>query len=99
MIVAPEPSLEHATMSSLSSYVPNAPQLSYANAPSWSGPPIRVGVIGGSGLYKLEGLDVIAELNPMTVNLSRRQIFFAVSMQESDSSYYPCSRGELHLLP
>lgn len=39
------------------------------NAPSiaWDGLPIRVGVIGGSGLYKLEGIEIIDVVNPETV--------------------------------
>ncbi|WFD00563.1 S-methyl-5'-thioadenosine phosphorylase [Malassezia yamatoensis] len=32
----------------------------------WDGPPIYVGVIGGSGLYKLEGIEVIDTINPQT---------------------------------
>lgn len=37
--------------------------------PEWNGPPIRVGVIGGSGLYKLEGIEVIDVVRPLTVRL------------------------------
>lgn len=29
---------------------------------------IKIAVIGGSGLYNLEGLEVIEEINPETVN-------------------------------
>jgi 5'-methylthioadenosine phosphorylase len=28
---------------------------------------VKIAVIGGSGLYKLEGLEVIEEINPETV--------------------------------
>lgn len=33
----------------------------------YDGPPVRVGVIGGSGLYKLEGIDVVDVVRPLTV--------------------------------
>ena len=33
----------------------------------WNGPPILVGVIGGSGLYKLEGIEIIDSVRPETV--------------------------------
>ena len=33
----------------------------------WKGPAIRVGVIGGSGLYKLEGIEVVDVVRPLTV--------------------------------
>lgn len=36
---------------------------------AWNGFPIRVGVIGGSGLYKLEGIEIIDFVNPETVRL------------------------------
>jgi 5'-methylthioadenosine phosphorylase len=29
---------------------------------------VKIAVIGGSGLYNLEGLEVIEEVNPETVN-------------------------------
>lgn len=58
-------------MSASAPYAPNAPHLDFDHAPSWTGPPIHVGVIGGSGLYKLEGLDVITEVNPMTVSAKK----------------------------
>ncbi|WFD03461.1 S-methyl-5'-thioadenosine phosphorylase [Malassezia obtusa] len=32
----------------------------------WDGAPILVGVIGGSGLYKLEGIEIIDSVNPKT---------------------------------
>ncbi|WFD19624.1 S-methyl-5'-thioadenosine phosphorylase [Malassezia caprae] len=32
----------------------------------WTGQPIRLGVIGGSGLYKLEGIEIIDVVNPKT---------------------------------
>lgn len=32
----------------------------------WDGPPIYVGVIGGSGLYKLDGIEIIDAVNPKT---------------------------------
>lgn len=35
---------------------------------SWEGPPVLVGVIGGSGLYKLEDIEVVDEINPETVS-------------------------------
>ncbi|WFD26665.1 S-methyl-5'-thioadenosine phosphorylase [Malassezia nana] len=34
--------------------------------PEWTGQPIRLGVIGGSGLYKLEGIEIIDVVNPKT---------------------------------
>lgn len=34
---------------------------------AWGGLPIRVGVIGGSGLYKLDGIEIIDVVNPETV--------------------------------
>jgi purine nucleoside phosphorylase len=49
-------------------YVPNAATTDFAKTPSWTGPAIHVGVIGGSGLYKLEGMEVVAEINPITVS-------------------------------
>jgi purine nucleoside phosphorylase len=49
-------------------YIPNAATTDFTKTPSWTGPAINVGVIGGSGLYKLEGLEVVAELNPITVS-------------------------------
>jgi len=41
--------------------------------PTWphkagSGPEIRVGVIGGSGLYKLEGLELVGQVEVKTVS-------------------------------
>lgn len=36
----------------------------------WTGEPIRVGVIGGSGLYKLSNIEVVDQVNPLTVRLS-----------------------------
>lgn len=41
--------------------------------PAWphkagSGPEIRVGVIGGSGLYKLEGIELVGEVEVKTVS-------------------------------
>lgn len=36
----------------------------------WTGEPIRVGVIGGSGLYKLSNIEVVDHVNPLTVRLS-----------------------------
>lgn len=33
---------------------------------SWTGPPIYVGVIGGSGLYKLDKIEPVAEVNVKT---------------------------------
>lgn len=33
----------------------------------WTGAPVRVGVIGGSGLYKLDKIEPVAELNIATV--------------------------------
>lgn len=38
-----------------------------APKPEWTGQPIRLGVIGGSGLYKLEGIEIIDVVNPKTV--------------------------------
>ena len=38
-----------------------------APKPAWNGLPIRVGVIGGSGLYKLDGIDIVDIVNPETV--------------------------------
>ncbi|SHO77970.1 Similar to S.cerevisiae protein MEU1 (Methylthioadenosine phosphorylase (MTAP)) [Malassezia sympodialis ATCC 42132] len=37
-----------------------------APKPEWTGQPIRLGVIGGSGLYKLEGIEIIDVVNPKT---------------------------------
>ena len=37
--------------------------------PVWNGPPVRVGVIGGSGLYKLEGLERVDVILPETVRM------------------------------
>ncbi len=34
---------------------------------------IRVGVIGGSGLYKLEGIEVVKQITLETVSRSRMQ--------------------------
>lgn len=42
-----------------------------APKPEWTGQPIRLGVIGGSGLYKLEGIEIIDVVNPKTVCMSR----------------------------
>ncbi|PKI84911.1 S-methyl-5'-thioadenosine phosphorylase [Malassezia vespertilionis] len=39
---------------------------SAAPKPDWNGPPIHVGVIGGSGLYKLEGIEIIDSVLPET---------------------------------
>jgi 5'-methylthioadenosine phosphorylase len=47
-------------------YVPNATTSDFAKQPTWTGAPVRVGVIGGSGLYKLDGIEVVAEVNPIT---------------------------------
>ncbi|PWN33954.1 Methylthioadenosine phosphorylase [Meira miltonrushii] len=47
-------------------YTPNQATREFAKTPTWTGPPVRVGVIGGSGLYKLDGLEVVQELNPIT---------------------------------
>lgn len=33
----------------------------------WTGEPIRVGVIGGSGLYKLSNIETVDQVNPLTV--------------------------------
>lgn len=52
-------------------YTPNAATTDFAKAPSWTGLAPHVGVIGGSGLYKLEGLEVVAEINPITVSCSK----------------------------
>lgn len=51
---------------------PNACVRDFARAPSWTGPPILVGVIGGSGLYKLDGIEVVATHNPITVRQQRQ---------------------------
>lgn len=40
--------------------------------PTWDGKPAFVGVIGGSGLYKLEGIEIIDTVNPDTVRLCIR---------------------------
>jgi hypothetical protein len=32
---------------------------------------IRVGIIGGSGIYKLEGFEIIGSVNPETVGAAR----------------------------
>ncbi|KAK0553433.1 S-methyl-5-thioadenosine phosphorylase [Tilletia horrida] len=32
----------------------------------WTGEPIRLGVVGGSGLYKLDHIEPVAEINPQT---------------------------------
>jgi hypothetical protein len=53
-------------------YTPNAATTDFAKGPSWTGPSIHVGVIGGSGLYKLEGMEVVAEINPITVSVDAR---------------------------
>lgn len=47
-------------------YVPNQTTADFAKSPTWTGPPVVVGVIGGSGLYKLDGLEVVSEVNPIT---------------------------------
>jgi 5'-methylthioadenosine phosphorylase len=47
-------------------YIPNAATEDYAKNSSWTGPTPFVGVIGGSGLYKLEGMEVVGEVNPVT---------------------------------
>lgn len=41
---------------------------------AWSGLPIRVGVIGGSGLYKLDGIEIIDVVNPETVRPVKRLV-------------------------
>ena len=38
-----------------------------AAAKEWTGEPIRVGVIGGSGLYKLNNIEVVDQVYPETV--------------------------------
>jgi purine nucleoside phosphorylase len=55
-------------------YTPNAATTDFAKGPSWTGPSIHVGVIGGSGLYKLEGMEVVAEINPITVSVDTRPL-------------------------
>lgn len=34
---------------------------------------VKIAVIGGSGLYNLEGLEVIEEVNPETVSIYQRE--------------------------
>lgn len=41
---------------------------------AWGGLPIRVGVIGGSGLYKLDGIEIIDVVNPETVRQVKRRV-------------------------
>jgi len=41
---------------------------------AWNGLPIRVGVIGGSGLYKLDGIEIIDVVNPETVRPVKRLV-------------------------
>ena len=41
---------------------------------AWGGLPIRVGVIGGSGLYKLDGIEIIDVVNPETVRPVKRLV-------------------------
>lgn len=49
--------------------LPNAPTVDFARESTWAGPPVHVGVIGGSGLYKLSGIEVVSTVNPITVSL------------------------------
>lgn len=63
---------------------------------AWGGLPIRVGVIGGSGLYKLDGIEIIDVVNPETVRPVKRLVLYSPAMGLPIVPYFHWSYSHRH---